>query len=214
MTKKRIWIIALSFLLIFSLFMAKLNNQNTEVELSSTVEEIEKKEEKEEEIVPKIIKVEIKGQVKNPGVFEMSENDRVIDLIHKAGGLLKPANTNGINLSKHLTDEMLVIIYSDQEIKDYREKEMKKYEKVEIPCICPDTNNDACEKNEDKENKMININKATKEELMTIPNIGESKADNIIRYRENFTFTKIDDIKEVSGIGEALFEQIKAFITV
>lgn len=174
-----------------------------------------------EEEIPKEIKIkkaEIKGMVKNPGVYEFIENDRVIDLIEKAGGLLKESNTSTINLSKTLTDEMLVIIYSNKEIEAAKEKNIKiQYETVEIPCKCPDSINDACinkETNSNETTKTININKATKEELMTLPNIGESKAENIINYRESFKFETIEQIKEVSGIGESLFEKIKDYITV
>ena len=65
----------------------------------------------------------------------------------------------------------------------------------------------------DSNTTLININTATKEELMTIPNIGESKADKIIEYRDKDKFEKIEDIQNVSGIGESIFEKIKTYIT-
>jgi len=161
-------------------------------------------------------KVEIKGMIKNPGVYEINENDRVIDLIEKAGGLLEDSNTSILNLSKKLKDEMVVIIYSNKEIEELKQdKIVIKYEEVLIPCECPDSINDACIEKENTDNKkIININTATKEELMTLPSIGESKAENIINYRENFKFETIEQIKEVSGIGESLFEKIKDYITI
>lgn len=170
------------------------------------IEEVKASNETEEKILPS--RAEIKGMVKNPGVYEFSENDRVINLIEKAGGLLKNANTSAINLSKLLTDEMVVIIYSNEEIEEVKKNNATKYEIIEIPCVCPDSTNDACIENKEEEVKLININTATKEELMTLSNIGESKAESIIQYRENFKFKTIEQLKEVSGIGESLFEKI------
>jgi len=89
-------------------------------------------------------KVEIKGMIKNPGVYEINENDRVIDLIEKAGGLLEDSNTSILNLSKKLKDEMVVIIYSNKEIEELKQdKIVIKYEEVLVPCECPDSINDA-----------------------------------------------------------------------
>lgn len=180
---------------------------------------VEANEEIEKTTIPEakvLEKVEIKGMIKNPGVYEINENDRVIDLIEKAGGLLEDSNTSILNLSKKLKDEMVVIIYSNKEIEELKQdKIVIKYEEVLVPCECPDSINDACiEENKNENTKLVNINTATKEELMTLPSIGESKAENIINYRENFKFETIEQIKEVSGIGESLFEKIKDYITI
>ena len=75
-------------------------------------EKINKKEEQKEEK----IKVDIKGFVEKPGVYEMSNSDRVIDVIEKSGGLKTEANTSYLNLSKKLVDQMIIIIYSNEEI--------------------------------------------------------------------------------------------------
>ena len=64
------------------------------------------------------------------------------------------------------------------------------------------------------DNSLISINTASLEELKTLPGIGESKANSIIKYRETSSFNTIEDIKNVSGIGESLFEKIKDYITV
>lgn len=115
---------------------------------------------------------------------------------------------------------------------------------IEKECICPDNNlvcndsnkndilidednlNESISSDKDNSNQtinddkkdsntsLININTATKEELMTIPNIGESKADKIIEYRNKDKFEKIEDILNVSGIGESIFEKIKTYIKV
>lgn len=173
------------------------------------IENIEK-----EEI--KTLLVDIKGEIKNPGVYEMTSGERVNDVIKKAGGLNNNADTSMINLSQKVKDEMVIIIYSKKEVEEMNKEE---------PCICPE-NNDACINEENKNQVVtkdnsnaststkISINKATIEDLMTLDGIGEAKAKSIIEYREEKgKFEKIEDIKEVSGIGEALYEKIKNKIT-
>lgn len=152
--------------------------------------------------------VDIKGSVKNPGVYEFKENDRVIDAINYAGGLNKYANTSNINLSQKLSSEMVIYVFSNKEIEDG-----SKVSSCSTICgvnvievnNCVDENNSS-----DK----VNINNATLEELMTLTGIGESKAKNIIAYREKEKFKTIEDIKNISGIGDALFEKIKDRIVV
>lgn len=129
---------------------------------------------------------------------------------------------------------MVIVIYSKDEIVDYiKVKEREK--QIKEKCDNDITNNDSCietEQTEEKETKnkatdnnnsnnektkqeekLVNINTATKEELMTISGIGSSKADAIISYRKDNKFEKIEDIKNVSGIGDSLYEKIKDFIT-
>lgn len=172
--------------------------------------------------------VDVKGAVNAPGVYELDDGRRVIDAINLAGGLAENADTININLSKKLTDEMYIVIYTKDEIYNYKKnnEESKEVKCASFECICPDVNNNACitnnsnnEQKEDKnENQAINgkvsINTATKEELMTLTGIGEAKADAIISYRnENGLFENIEDIKNVSGIGDSIFEKIKDNIT-
>ena len=141
----------------------------------------------------KIIMVDIKGEVKMPGTYEFNEEQRVIDAIEKAGGLSSNANTNEINLSEKLFDEMLIYIPSKEE---YNEK-------------TKETNKKAITDGK------ISINTASISELTKIKGIGESKAKKIIEYRKEFgKFKTIEDIKNVSGIGNATFEKIKDSIKV
>ncbi len=165
-------------------------------------------------------KVDIKGQVNNPGIYSLKEGSRVIDVIEASGGLTENANTTIINLSKKIEDEMVIIIYSNEEVNSFaKTKEVEK--QVIEKCIKKDENslqNDACinQSNEQSntDNNLININTATQEELMTLSGIGESKAKDIITYRSENAFTSIEDIKNVPGIGESLFAKIKENITV
>ena len=205
---------------IYSNYVTIKNNDYVDKEVVSEDKET-KKEEKQ------ILKVDIKGEIKKPGVYEIEENDRVIDIINKAGGLTKRSNTDHINLSKKLKDESVIIIYSDDEIekfiKDNKEiKTIIKYEPIEIEKECPNNINNSNIIEEKKDNKtednssdkLININSATKEELMTLTGVGESKAELIISYRNVSKFENIEDIKKVKSIGDSLFEKIKDNITV
>ena len=162
--------------------------------------------------------VDIKGSINNPGVYEIDCDKRIIDVINMAGGLTENADTSILNLSKKVKDEMYIIVYSNDEIKEYKKELLPSKEiikKIEEKIICPDKDNDACEYNEIKKEEKdtrVNINTASKEELMTLTGIGESKADKIIEYRNNNKFTKIEDIKNVSGIGESVYNKIKDYI--
>ena len=157
--------------------------------------------------------VDVKGAVKKAGVYEVKEGDRVIDAITLAGGLAKNANTGNINLSKRLESEMVVYVYTNNEVKQGSVKSS-----CDTECNCEGLEiNNCIESSNESTNKgnLININKATKEELMTLSGVGESKAEAIISYREeNGSFKSIEDIKNVTGIGDAMFEKIKGSITV
>lgn len=147
----------------------------------------------------------------------MTSSSRVIDVIEKAGGLTENANTTVINLSKKVTDEMVIIIYSNDQVKDFaKTKEIE--QQVQNNCLQKDENslvNDACITTSTNTSSKISINTATLEELQTLPGIGESKAKDIISYREaNGSFTSVEDLLKVSGIGEAVLAKIKDYITI
>lgn len=162
------------------------------------------------------IKVDIKGQINSPGIYELPNESRVIDVVNIAGGLTEDADTSVINLSKKINDEMVIIIYSKDQVKNFEKtKEIEK--QVQEKCTKNEEyslNNDACIKTESIMTGKVNINTATKEELMSLQGIGESKANDIIKYREtNGNFNSIEDIKKVTGIGESVFASIKENIT-
>lgn len=180
------------------------------------VEKIKKETKKED--TEKLYMVDIKGEVISPGIYELPSTSRVIDVINKAGGLTDIADTSVINLSKKIEDEMVIIIYSEYEVnnwlttkqeEDYLQEKCQNSEDSKIE-------NDACISDNVIENNetLININTATKEELMTLSGIGETKALAIISYREKTPFTSIEDIKNVSGIGDSTYNEIKDYITV
>jgi len=185
--------------------------------------ESSKKEEQEEDtiILGETIMVDIKGFVEKPGVytFKIEDDARVNDLILKAGGLKKEADTSILNLSKKLEDEMTIVIYSRQEVNDYVNSKNELQNKLEICELklknnaCISKTNENVETNDTNHN-LVDINKASKDELMSLPGIGEAKAKAIIDYRNEKSFKNIDDIKNVDGIGDNLFESIKEYIKI
>lgn len=148
----KIMIIIFLLIIIFLglLFKTKFKDEER-IEVDNT-NVLENNEIVEEEVINKY-KVEIKGSVVNPGVYELEEKSRVIDVVNLAGGLLEDANTSLINLSKKIRDEMVIIIYSNQQIEELKkENVITEYVYIESECKCPDTINDACINNYDSDN--------------------------------------------------------------
>lgn len=214
--KKLLLFIITIIILISGIFIFK-SNDNIDAE---EIETVEKKSETKIKNDTKI-KVDIKGYVLNPNVYEVDEDARIIDIINIAGGLIDGADTSSINLSKKLKDEDVIIIYQKSDEINTLEEYQQQID------YCSKDNNDGCVKevvtfnqensyNENElSNTLININTASLQQLMSLSGIGESKAQNIIKYREEIgTFNSIEDIKNVNGIGDSLFEKIKDNITV
>ena len=146
--------------------------------------------------------VDVKGEVKNPGVYFVSDGMLVIDAINLAGGLTKKACTDDINLSMKLTKEMVIYINNKNNFTTTTKATELNDVKITSKSSAKESNG------------LVNINTASKEELMSINGIGESKANSIVEYRKENKFNTIEDIKNVSGIGDKFFEQIKNYITV
>lgn len=155
--------------------------------------------------------VDIKGSVKKPGVYQVSADSIVWDIVNLSGGFTKNAYTKNINLSQKVKDEMVIYVFSKNEM-----LKMNENVKTDTTCTTNIINYDKCITTEKKETStvLVNINTASKEELMNVSGIGASKADSIIAYRTKTPFSKIEDIMNVSGIGESLFDKIKKYITV
>lgn len=204
-------IIFLFIIIFFSVikFNLKKNNLDIKNNINNNVFSIQ-------EEIPHIdkIKVDIKGAVVTPGVYELDNGNRVIDVINLAGGLFEYSDTSLINLSKKLTDEMVIIIYTKDEITNSKQKDTV-YKIIDKECNCPKIENDSCINNFSSSSSLVNINTCTLEDLLAINGIGESKAKAIIEYRnQHGLFSKIEDILNVSGIGDSVFEKIKIYITV
>lgn len=157
-------------------------------------------ENKQEEMIV----IHIAGEVKKPGIIKIKEGARIADIIEAAGGLTQKANITNINLAYIIEDGQKITIPSKDE----------KEERENIT-----TENGEGIINEERGTsagkQIVNINKATKEQLCELQGIGESTADKIITYRkENGNFKQVEDIKNVPGIGDAKYENIKDKISV
>ncbi len=177
-------------------------------------------EDEEEQNDSNKLRVDIKGAVRNPGVYELETGSVVNDLIKASGGLMSNADTSNLNLSKKLANEMVIIVYTKDEV-----KEMKQSDKLGDANIIDDLNenssiiggsSESSKKNTtSKTSGKVNLNTASKEELETLNGIGSSKAESIIQYRSTCgAFRTIEDIKNISGIGDAVYAKIKDYITV
>ena len=133
--------------------------------------------------------MDVKGQVRFPGVYEVEEHLRVHDVIQLAGGFLEMANETAINLAQKISDEMVIYVpHLDEEI----------------------NNTFANTWSLSQDEKKVSLNQATVGELETLPGIGPSKAASIINYREEFgKFKSIDELTNVSGIGEKTLEKLR-----
>jgi len=201
--------VCMSFTIIYASFNSDVKTVEPEVIALSNDEE-------KDEIITEAVEtifIDIKGEVENPGVYEMQLGDRVIDAVQMAGGFTDEATTDNVNLSKKLKDESVIIIPSY--LKDYENVTIKNDYEIDInDDIVQSEKNESDEKIESSSN-LININTASVVELMSLDGIGESKAKAIIEYRDiNGDFENILDIKNVSGIGESIYEKIKDYITV
>ena len=151
----------------------------------------------ENKLQNKTIIVEIKGQVKNPDVYTLDENSIINDLITLAGGVTENADLSSINRAKKLQNHEMIYIADKNEAS-----------------IAQNSMADPSEHSVMSES-LVDINTAEAEQLKTLNGIGDSKAKSIIEYREqNGGFKSIEEIKNVTGIGEKMFEKIKDNITV
>ena len=135
------------------------------------------------------VKVDIKGAVKKPGVYEIENGSRIVDLIEIAGGVTPEADLSSTNLSIKLQDQNCVVIPKGGDLEEKQNFQ-------------GNINNFTVLTSESKSN-VINLNTANKEELKTLVGIGDAKADAIIKFREqNGGFKSVEELTKVDGIGE------------
>lgn len=209
--RERIVILVVVFIIAFGLFfkfglLDKVNAKKEKLAIVQQKEQLEGLEidlednqiQEQEILEDTTIMVHISGQVYNPGIVELKLGERLKDAVKYAGGLKKEADIDKINLAKKLSDE----------------------DKIYIPKIGEETKDviDILIENPKEGNKdtigKININNCTKEALMSLPGIGEITAEKIINYRNENKFSVIEDIKNISGIGDKKFDAIKDLISV
>ena len=169
-------------------------------------------EEEEEKVVAKTkgeeeseqVTVDIKGAVKNPGVYELRAGARVHEAIQKSGGLTADAEAKSINQAQKLTDEAVIYVAKiGEEGADVTQTGQHQAGA-----------SDSAGASGGKSDK-VNLNTATEAELQTISGIGQKRASDIIAYRESSgRFKSVDDLKKVSGIGDKTLEKLKEYVTV
>ncbi|HEM5311246.1 TPA: helix-hairpin-helix domain-containing protein [Streptococcus suis] len=143
--------------------------------------------------------VDVKGAVVKPGLYTLEADARVNDAVEAAGGLTSQADPKSINLAQKLSDEAVVYVASKDE---------------NISVVASTTASSAMSQ-EEKSTSLVNLNTATEADLQTISGIGAKRAADIIAYREtNGGFKSVDDLNNVSGIGDKTMESIRPYVTV
>lgn len=164
----------------------------------------------------KTVTVHVIGEVNSPGVVTLEEGSRIIDAINMAGGKTEDADLTKVNLAYVIEDGVQIYIPSISETSKISKEEGE--ETIEYMIDGPGEGiimSSASQDKEEEKQVMVNINTANIEKLQTLPGIGESIASKIIEYREqNGKFKTIEDLKNVSGIGESKFSNLKDKITV
>lgn len=161
---------------------------------------------------PGFIYVDVRGQVKNPGVYQLPGGSRIYEAIERAGGMTKEAAEASLNQAEKLTDGQQIYVLSKDEQETARESGV-------YPANAAANTDASAAKNSAgagaSGDGKVNLNTAMKEELMTLTGVGEVKADSIIRYREEHgAFQSVEDVKKIEGIKDGVFNKIKDQITV
>ncbi len=199
-----IGIIVLVLIIIYLYNSKKIDNLQADDSIlfadNQVTSNIEERREENETII-----IHITGAVRLPGIVKLEEGSRIEDAINKAGGLTEDADISKVNLAFVLEDGVKIKIPSNSDIGDLEEDIVNNGSGENI---LEDFENSS-------ESTLLNINKATEQELQRLPGIGPSLASKIIKYRNEMgKFSNVEDIKNVNGIGENKFENIKNNISV
>ena len=218
MNKKKIFVFAIILLICPTILLVKdklnskddiyvLTEESTVSDENKNNDKKEKIEDEKENISNKEITVYVSGEVNKSGVVTLKEGDRLAVAVEKLGGTTKKADLNNINLAIRVKDEEQYIIPKIGEAKQENLKDVNNTKDIE--------NAEIKNENTEKDSSKININTATLEELDKLPGVGEATANKIISHREeNGQFKNIEDIKNVNGIGDKKFENMKELICV
>ena len=159
------------------------------------------------------IYVDLGGEVNHPGVYEVSSGTRLFQVIEKAGGLKDSADTDSINQAEAVTDGQKIIIGSKDETSPYYTG--SGYFQTTQYDAGTEGGSSGKAVRETENGSVVNINLASMSELQLLPGVGPSTAQKIVDYRQqNGKFQRIEDIKNISGIGEKTFENLKDFIEI
>lgn len=194
------------FVILLYFFLQKNDSNEQQLEVITTIpqeqtEQLNSDDEHEDRLVVNKVIVDVKGAVNTPGVYELTTEERVIDAIKKAGGYTEEAESKLVNHAQRLQDEM--VIYIPKKGEEISTFEVDPTQVVNMPS---DNSNSSGK---------VNINVADETALTTLPGIGPSKAQAIIAYREDVgSFKSIEDLKNVSGIGDKTYDKLKDFIDI
>jgi len=196
--------IVIAAFIIGSNFMNKEEELESDlfIDVTSTVEGEDKIDETviEEAVEPKEMKVDVKGAVQVPGLYVALDGERVFDLVEKAGGFTAEADRNRVNLAQIVEDQMVIYVPLIGEGE----------ENISLQAGIGSVGTGNAQ-----EEQKVNLNTASEVELQTLTGIGPSKAAAIIQYRtENGPFKSIEELKNISGIGEKTFEKLKEDIAI
>ncbi len=196
--KKWMYTLLLAAMVCGGLFAGCRKEVPLELPSQEEIEEVPEEETAQAEEAGELppIWVDICGEVRRPGVYEMTDGDRLYQIVEKAGGMTEEAQPVSVNLARQLVDGEQIYVYS--------RKEYEALPEAETP-VNPLEN--AAGK--------ININTASAEELTALSGIGPAKAAAIVAYREeNGGFSEIEQIREVDGVGDGTYQKIKDEIAV
>ena len=190
--KKSSFFIILGMFIIVFLFITREKEETSHSEITPISPVSDEKDGSNEPLDEKIL-VDIKGEINEPGVYELNLGARVNDVIKLAAGFTDKADETAINLAQKVQDEMIIIVPSEDD------------EFIGINHQQSGSN----------QSEKVRINYATQEEIETLPGIGPSKAQAIIQYREeNGLFQAIEDLLDISGIGEKTLENMRENIQI
>lgn len=200
-------IIGFMFFIIIGGYLYNIYSKDNEDILDNELMQIDEDYQQISEESGKVV-VHIAGEVNSPGIVEVSSGSRIADILEQAEGVTENADMSKVNLAYIVQDGQKIIIPQIQE-NDETVGENTEY-------IVQENGKDIIEEQTTKEATVgiVNINKATQTELEQLPGIGPSTAFKIMEYRKTNKFKRIEDIKNVSGIGDAKFEKIKEHITI
>ncbi|WP_226376847.1 helix-hairpin-helix domain-containing protein [Oceanobacillus halotolerans] len=188
--KKGIFFIIVIAVVLLLLWLPPDSSENGELQEMDPIELASNESDNPTEAIEEMVTVDIKGEVKTPGVYELKRNARVNDAVALAGGFTPDADQTVVNLAQKVQDEMLII----------------------VPNIT-DQPSQSIESTSSGGSDKVNLNAATQEEIEGLAGIGPTKAKAIIQYREeNGYFQSADELLNVTGIGEKTLETIREMI--
>lgn len=191
---------------------AGLEQESLSLESETVREEISDTPETETSQETDYVYVHVCGQVVSPGVYQLLKGSRVYEAVALAGGCTETGAPDWLNMAQKVTDGMKIQVPDQETVRRLMEEQPAEDGLIQIPDSAQEGSAGV---QTFQAEALVNINTADKAQLMTLPGIGESRAEAIIQYREEYgDFQKPEDIMKVSGIKEAAFQKIKDSITV